>query len=1139
MIQTPWRRVPTCIPSAKALLHKAHKGRLFLTLLLMLLTTTLWAQSVSYIDADGKSKSCTSYTVIDGSHTSYSAAGWYVVQGNVSTSRIEFTNNGDVHLILCDGATLTLSDHIEPYGSMTIYGQSGGTGTLRIGTEASPSTYTYGAIRTDNGTLTINGGKIYAYGNNYAIRSPYYASIIINGGTLTAKGPDAIELDYGSATINGGTVNLSSTNHDAISTGGGINITGGTVNANGNRYGLFTTGGNISITGGKVTASGGNSYGALLLLNGSLTLGCSHQDDSYLLGNIYNHCTVVLANNFKINGASSTYGKAGTYDDEYFNNHLQNKTLTPDGLCVAPSSVSVSNVTMTAATLSWTENGTSTNWVLQYSTSNTFATATSVNVSNTPSKTITGLTAQTTYYCRVKAVNGNSESSWSSVVQFTTPDELNLAGQGTKDNPYLISSVNDWNKFATNVNNGVTYSDKYIKLTASISVSQMVGTSSANSFQGHFDGGDNTLTVSYGSSTAPIAEDNVAPFRYAGTTSNKTCEIKNLHVTGTIYTSKKYAAGFVGQSNSGGQLTFTNCRSSITINSSTNGDGTHGGFVGVCNSSYILEFNGCVFDGKLLGENTTCCGGFVGWRNAGTVRFYQSIFAPSQINVSTTGSATFCRNADSNTLFRRAYYTQTMNTEQGKLMHSITSATGITLSLSGSQSNYSVSGITNYGDTWTEHAGLKYGNTCYAGNGETVSLTLGTTRQGYIVSYSVNAGTLSSSSGSIYNLAMPNADVTISANYSPDPNHFSANNAKTEYTIKTATGWGVFCDALQDNDTYNRFSGKTVKLDADISISTMAGSSKHDFCGTFDGQSHTLTFNYGSNDAYANEQYIAPFRYVVGVSEEVPATIKNLHIVGDIYTKQPYAAGLVAQMWGTVRITNCRISTAIHSSVSGDGSHGGLVSVQQNGGLEIEGCVFNGKLLGSSTSCCGGFVGWRKSGAEIRNSLFAPTEVTIDNANSATFSRNKIDTYNSYYTYLLNDGTNYPPYLNDGTTSPRKFNNGQQARKITAGNFVTLAFRGTTTQYNVSGITSSTVGLKYNNVFYAASGDQVSLSLSNTVPANYEVSGYSVSPAGATLTLTVTVRRRAVAATISSMAQRPPLLQVGMWLKAMSASTIK
>ena len=37
MIQTPWRRVPTCIRSAKAPLHKAHKGRLFLTLLLMLL----------------------------------------------------------------------------------------------------------------------------------------------------------------------------------------------------------------------------------------------------------------------------------------------------------------------------------------------------------------------------------------------------------------------------------------------------------------------------------------------------------------------------------------------------------------------------------------------------------------------------------------------------------------------------------------------------------------------------------------------------------------------------------------------------------------------------------------------------------------------------------------------------------------------------------------------------------------------------------------------------------------------------------------------------------------------------------------------------------------------------------------------
>ena len=93
-------------------------------------------------------------------------------------------------------------------------------------------------------------------------------------------------------------------------------------------------------------------------------------------------------------------------------------------------------------------------------------------------------------------------------------------------------------------------------------------------------------------------------------------------------------------------------------------------------------------------------------------------------------------------------------------------------------------------------------------------------------------------------------------NVTPDPAHFSQSG--DEYTIHTATGWGVFCDALQDNDTYNRFSGKTVTLGANIEVTRMAGSSKHDFCGTFDGGGNTLTFNHGTSDSYASDEYTAP-----------------------------------------------------------------------------------------------------------------------------------------------------------------------------------------------------------------------------------------------------------------------------------------
>ena len=359
------------------------------------------------------------------------------------------------------------------------------------------------------------------------------------------------------------------------------------------------------------------------------------------------------------------------------------------------------------------------------------------------------------------------------------------------------------------------------------------------------------------------------------------------------------------------------------------------------------------------------------------------------------------------------------------------------------------------------------------------------------------------------------AAVTLSC--TPDPAHFSV-NGDGSYTIHTATGWNVFCDCLDDNDTYNRFSGKTVKLGNDIGtaqdpITRMAGSSKHDFCGTFDGDGHTLTVNISSDDITdGSTQYVAPFRYVSNTkadpSDEAdsPAAFRNMHVTGTITTDKQFTGGLIGGCWGTVSIDNCAVSTAITSTISDDGTHGGIVGIQQSGALTITGCLFDGSLLGATTYAVGGFLGYRKSGAEISNSLFAPAEVTVLNTSGATFARNKVDTYNSYYTYYLCDGTNYKPYLDDGTVSPAKWNNGKAAHRITAGENVTIDGLGAGTEYSVSGITAYPTGIKYNDVYYAGSGDQVSLTLTNTAtgaPEGYQY-GYSASAGtldGTTLTM--------------------------------------
>ena len=89
--------------------------------------------------------------------------------------------------------------------------------------------------------------------------------------------------------------------------------------------------------------------------------------------------------------------------------------------CPRPTNLTASNIGGRAATLSWTENGTSTHWVLQYATNSSFTeNFTEVEVSGEATKELTGLMAETQYYARVKSVLGTEASSWSDPVNFTT-----------------------------------------------------------------------------------------------------------------------------------------------------------------------------------------------------------------------------------------------------------------------------------------------------------------------------------------------------------------------------------------------------------------------------------------------------------------------------------------------------------------------------------------------------------------------------------------------------------------------------------------------------------------------------------------------------------------------------------------------
>lgn len=215
----------------------------------------------------------------------------------------------------------------------------------------------------------------------------------------------------------------------------------------------------------------------------------------------------------------------------------------------------------------------------------------------------------------------------------------------------------------------------------------------------------------------------------------------------------------------------------------------------------------------------------------------------------------------------------------------------------------------------------------------------------------------------------------------------SGNSASDPILIANANDWNTLATNVASGTNY---SGKYFKLTADITVTTMVGSysGTKTFNGTFDGGGHTLTFNYT-----ATAKDTAPFAYLKN------ATIQNLRVAGTINTGYKFAAGLCVYSSGSTNIEACQISVTINSTLSNDGTYGGLVSDHLDGTLNINNCLFDGQLLGTGTFGCGGFVGYDKTTTNITNSLFAPTAVSVQ---GPTFSRTKnsntLSLTNCYYT---------------------------------------------------------------------------------------------------------------------------------------------
>ena len=570
---------------------------------------------------------------------------------------------------------------------------------------------------------------------------------------------------------------------------------------------------------------------------------------------------------------------------------------------------------------------------------------------------------------------------------------------------YEIGSQSEWNEFCTAVYFGSTligdtFSDKYVKLTSDISVSEMAGSSESNSFQGLFDGDGHTLTVSYNTEYAVTA-----PFRYV-----KNATIRNLKTTGTITTGGMNAAGIVGEVT--GSLNLSSCNSSVSISSSRPQMDAHGGLVASNNGNVTIS--GCVFDGSFAATvahnnlyGTTFCGGIVGMcvENTSTT-ITNSLVAPSSVAEGMV-SKTFVGLDDNATVtIENCYFVATANlpTNQGTQVYYTAPANEISKSIT-------ISGTTVYSDACSVSGveaaydldqGLVF-ITPTVTDPSAATLTFGTDYTATMDGNAVQNLPVKISTAGGYTLVLTGTgDYTGSTTFNITATGDPVNSA---LIISSEAEWDSFAESVNNG---NNYSNQFVKLTADISVSTMVGTSEtNSFQGTFLGDgTHTLTFTKGTAESAFGAENCAPFRYTKN------ATIRDLKVTGTIYTSRKFAAGLVARNSGTTTITNCQIGTVIHSSVSGDGTHGGIVAMPASSTTTtITGCVYNGRLLTtSSTQYCGGFVGWSGDNTvTVAHSLYAPDANIVVAAgetainHGATFVRGNTPTVETscYYTATM------------------------------------------------------------------------------------------------------------------------------------------
>ena len=208
-------------------------------------------------------------------------------------------------------------------------------------------------------------------------------------------------------------------------------------------------------------------------------------------------------------------------------------------------------------------------------------------------------------------------------------------------------------------------------------------------------------------------------------------------------------------------------------------------------------------------------------------------------------------------------------------------------------------------------------------------------------------------------------------------------NSTDPYLLKTSNDWEALAKQVAEG---KNFQNQFFRLSADIDTKGIqVGSVDKPFCGTFDGDNHTLTFTVGEGGGdNAAKEPCAPFGCLRG------AIVRHVKTTGMVFSDNTQNGGIAVCIDGEgatrgTTLVDCRSDIHFYTLQKGTLTTGGLIGkINSNVTVKpiLEKCVFNGEF-GGWVNRIGGLVGLSEVDITFKNCMFDP--VNADYQGNATF----------------------------------------------------------------------------------------------------------------------------------------------------------